>query len=205
MGVMDQQIARLKRSTRFTDDYASEKSAVGSRIIGDHASSNIGQERQSATSRERLPPPPLPLTARRLLDSSETYHRPPIPVQVMRGSPWVSYERKWTMELGGQVVVVARRLPLDAPEDKRSAKYAIKTIGKDNRNQALLNINQLQDKSIVKTHEIFDHSDDLHIISECMSISLLHVCRCRRYPTNAELLAIIAQVSTVIQLQEDEQ
>jgi hypothetical protein len=103
-------------------------------------------------------------------------------------SPWRTYERVYDLLNNGTVIVAIRKHPGVGLAD-------IKSIPEVDSEKALYMFRHLCNKNIVAALEVFLHDSSFYIAFEHMPLSLEHLVRGPKYPTEKQLTAIIAQVS----------
>ncbi|KAF1817300.1 hypothetical protein P152DRAFT_510559 [Eremomyces bilateralis CBS 781.70] len=184
---MASEIERLNRYTLFVDD----------------CSDNDQRPRHHNSLKQTQPYPTKETTKKNRLSSDETSQpnkAPPrllaknlfgnILVPVVPGSPWDKYEKKWPRELAGKVAI-AVKLPAGEKE------FIVRSLSGEDIEKRILTIRQFHHENLIRTYEIFACQDAFYLISEPMCISLIHVCRCPRYPEEQQLVAIVKQSSMV--------
>jgi hypothetical protein len=112
-------------------------------------------------------------------------------IPVLKGTPWVSYDECYNLELGGWITVAGKK-PREMGEI-----VAVRSI--PNVEEDLYRIQQLHHENVVLVYEIFTNpfENSFYIISERMLISLENIVACAKTPDEAELASIIWQVSTI--------
>lgn len=190
---MASDIERLNRYTLFVDDRDDNDESP-------HHHNSLKRSQPSPTKetakRNRLSlgeagqptkaPPRFPLPIKLQAAHNNNVFRN-ILVPVVPGSPWGKYEKTHSRELAGKVAI-AVKLPA------REEEFVVRSLSGGDVEEKLLNIRQFHDENLIRTYEIFAYNDGFYPISEPMCISLKHVCRCPKYPSEKQLLAIVKQV-----------
>ena len=118
-----------------------------------------------------------------------------LPLTAKDESPWKTYNKEYTIELGGLVNVAERKYPAHGQvgvkefsgQDAESKLSRLRQIPEDFRN-----------RYFVTCIEVFNFHNALHLITEYMTISLLHIVKAPRYPREKQVAAIIGQVDSSI-------
>ena len=76
-------------------------------------------------------------------------------------------------------------------EDKQ---FLIRSLPENVHKDKISNIRQFRHENLIKTRAIYTFEDGIYIVSEFMDISLLHICRCPKYPEEIQIAGFISQV-----------
>ena len=114
-----------------------------------------------------------------------------LPLTAKDESPWKTYNKEYTVELGGLVLVAERKHPAHglvvvkefSGHDAESKLSRLRKIPEDIRNSRF-----------VSYIEVFNFQNAVYVIAEYMTISLLQVVAAPRYPREKQVAAIIGQV-----------
>lgn len=114
-----------------------------------------------------------------------------LPLTAKDESPWKTYNKEYTIELGGLVAVAERKHPAHG-------LVVVKEFSGHNAESKLSILRQIpesiQSSYFVSCLEVFHFQNVLHIITEYMTISLLQIVAAPRYPRENQVAAIIGQV-----------
>lgn len=114
-----------------------------------------------------------------------------LPLTAKDESPWKTYNKEYTIELGGLVAVAERKHPA-------YGLVIVKEFSGHNAESKLSRLRQIpeniQSNYFVSCVEIFNFQNVSHIITEYMTISLLQIVAAPRYPRENQVAAIIGQV-----------
>ena len=125
-----------------------------------------------------------------------TSTRPPVqpfllPLTVKDASPWKSYNKEYTVELGGLVIVAERKHPAHG-------LVVVKEFSGHDAGSKLSRLRQIPEEirnSYFLSHcEIFNFQNALHVITEYMTIFLFQIVAAPRYPREKQVAAIIGQI-----------
>lgn len=125
--------------------------------------------------------------------TSMTPHDQPfeLPLTKKDESPWKTYNKEYTIELGGLVIVAERRYPAHG-------LVVVKEFSSHDAEKKLSRLRQvpedIRNRYFVSCIEVFSFQNALHIITEHMTISLLQIVAAPRYPREKQVAAIIGQV-----------
>lgn len=103
-------------------------------------------------------------------------------------SPWAVYEKGYELKFDQFVTVAARKAP-------RSGLVAIRTITGQDQRETLQTLQLVRDKRIVSLLEIFVSDRTTFAVFEHTPTSLKQAVDSAAYPTEQQLVAILAQVS----------
>lgn len=106
---------------------------------------------------------------------------------IKRQSPWTVYEKGYELKFDQYVTVAARRAP-------DSGIAAIKTITSRDANLKLGMLRRVCNKRFVRLLEVFDFDGEVFAVFEHTPTSLKQVVDSAAYPTELQLVAILAQV-----------
>ena len=114
-----------------------------------------------------------------------------LPLTTKDESPWETFNKEYTVELGGLVAVAERRNPAHG-------LVVVKEFSGKDAGSKLSILRQIpesiQNRYFVSCLEVFHFQNILYVITECMTISLLHIVAAPRYPRENQVAAIIGQV-----------
>ncbi len=114
-----------------------------------------------------------------------------LPLTIKDESPWKTYHKEYTIELGGFVVVAERKLP-------SHGLVILKEFSDHNAGSKLSRLRQfpedIQSRYFIRFLEVFDFQNVFYLITEYMTISLLQIVAAPRYPRENQVAAIIGQV-----------
>ena len=162
----------------------------------DNAHDTVGPPTQSLTGRDdfnfRPDAPQMdipPMGQQRSLPSTEPLlMRKVDPNSVRLDSPWNTYEKGFKLHFDQMVTVAVRRAP-------RSGKVAIKEYLDRDASRQLEMLKKVSHEKFVQVLDIFEHQRRCYIVFEHILVSLSEVVGCPAYPTQQQLVAILAQVS----------
>lgn len=106
---------------------------------------------------------------------------------IKRQSPWTVYEKGYELKFDQYVTVATRRAP-------DSGIAAIKTITRRDTNLKLGMLRRVCNKRFVRLLEVFDFDGRVFAVFEHTPTSLKQVVDSAAYPTELQLVAILAQV-----------
>lgn len=116
----------------------------------------------------------------------------PMPSQsispIHRSSPWSVYGKEYELKFDHLVTVASRKAP-------GSGLVAIRTITGQDLHEKLQTLQLVRNKRIVRLLEIFIFENTTFAVSEHTPTSLEQVVNSAAYPTEQQLVAILAQVS----------
>ena len=125
--------------------------------------------------------PPLPSSASLLRSEFD-------PGSVKRESPWKTYRKGFELKLDQFVTVAVRQAP-------QSGKVAIKEYSDRDAGRMLEMLHKVRHERFVNFLDVFQHRNMCYAIFEHVLVSLAEVMACPAYPTEQQLVAILAQVS----------
>ena len=105
------------------------------------------------------------------------------------GYPWGSYDESHELDRGGPVTVTVA-----VQREPGTALVNIRKFTKPEMEAALYRYQNVQHSSFVTALEAFITDDHLYVVLEDMPISLEHIVKLPRYPTEVQLAAILAPV-----------
>ena len=103
-------------------------------------------------------------------------------------SPWKTYEKGFELQFDQIVTVAVRRAP-------RSGRVAIKEYSDRDASRKLEMLKKVSHEKCVQVLDVFEHHKRCYIVFEHILVSLTEVVACPAYPTQQQLVAILAQVS----------
>jgi hypothetical protein len=103
-------------------------------------------------------------------------------------SPWNTYERGYDLKLDQFVTVAVRKAP-------NAGKVAIRQFARRDMNPKLEILQRIRHSSFVNLLEVFEFGGICYAIFEHIFVNLTQVVLCPAYPTEGQLVAILAQVS----------
>lgn len=104
------------------------------------------------------------------------------------GSPWEHYEECYELQLNTPVTVALQK---SAP----SKLVSIRRFSRPTYEKDLYMFQQVQHESFVAALEAFTTGEHLYIVLEHMPITLDHIVKSPPYPSETQLVAILAPVS----------
>lgn len=104
-------------------------------------------------------------------------------------SPWKSYDRGYELELSRHVTVIVA-----VQKEPRSELVNIRNFTKPEMETALYRYQTVRHSSFITALESFITYDHLYIVLEHMPISLVNIVEVSTYPTEVQLVAILAPV-----------
>ncbi|KIW09751.1 hypothetical protein PV08_11851 [Exophiala spinifera] len=109
------------------------------------------------------------------------------PITIRHGSPWKTYDDGYEL-MFQDYVTVGTRLP------PHSGKVAIKTYNKREGQRTLEMLNTVRHAKFIALIDVFEWDKKYFAVFEHVFISLEQVVGCTAYPTERQLVAILAQV-----------
>lgn len=108
-----------------------------------------------------------------------------------RRSVWSQYNRKHEVNFGGGWFWVA--------SCKRPARgtVLIQRYGVSDIKSKLALAQKLHGQGLINCAHVFTSTSDVHLVLELMNLSLVQVVTALRFPTEQEILAIVAQVRSI--------
>lgn len=107
------------------------------------------------------------------------------------GSVWSDYKKSFDIDFGDGILHVASRRKLD------KALVFVQECRASEVSARLSTLTQTQSSHFVKCLDCFVSPFTSHFVFEPMNMSLMHVTKARRSPTEQEIVAIVGQVSSL--------
>ncbi|KAK5400827.1 hypothetical protein LTR06_011211 [Exophiala xenobiotica] len=165
------------RAAAFSGIVRKTSEAATPNTIGSNDLAALSGPPQKEPLTDRQPPLPSPAS---LLRSEFD------PGSVTRESPWKTYRKGFELKLDQFVTVAVRQGP-------QSGKVAIKEYSDRDAGRMLEMLHKVRHERFAKFLDVFQHRDMCYAIFEHVLVSLTEVVACPAYPTEQQLIAILAQ------------
>lgn len=111
-------------------------------------------------------------------------------VDTSTASPWDKYKKRFSLDLGGLVIIADRK----HTSNKEGNVVVVKCISGSENSDKLRMINRIQHENFVNYFEFYDFDRSFYLVSQGLVVSLAEIIMCPGYPTEIELVAILGQV-----------
>ncbi|KAJ8112901.1 hypothetical protein OPT61_g4850 [Boeremia exigua] len=109
-------------------------------------------------------------------------------IPLIVGSPWNEYKSVHRRKLCGSTAFVVVKLPA------RRKDYLILMLSSTEVEIRAFCTRQLAHENLCTMYEVFNDGGELYGVTDSMSITLRHVGRCPRYPSEEQLVAVTKQM-----------
>ena len=111
-------------------------------------------------------------------------------VDTSTASPWNKYKKRFSLDLGGLVIIADRK----HTSNKEGNVVVVKCISGSENSDKLRMIDRIQHENFVNYFEFYDFDRSFYLVSQGLVVSLAEIVMCPDYPTEIELAAILGQV-----------